>query len=376
MPVIVPFFESRGLSMQQIFLLQAVFAVVVLVMEVPSGYAADILGRRITLLVGSVFIALGHTMLLFADGFGGLAVFELCLGIGVSLVSGTDLAILYDSEQALGDDAGRRQELVGRLFTMHTASEALAGVLCSVLLLWSMQAAVYAQVVVGWIPLIIALNIVEPPGERMDSTSHMANMRMILVHLLRSGPVLRLTFMALSIWSLTTFYAVWLLQKLWQEQGVELSQFGYLWAIYMLVSAASGRLALQAEDRFGATTLLAFVGVLPVVGYAGLAMFGAVGGFVAALTFFVARGLGLVVLRDAFNKRLAGRYRATANSLASFGFRAAFAVTGPFVGWVLDLWGMSVTLSMLAVVSLAIFAALLLPLTLAVRTAAAEPAVS
>ncbi len=97
------------------------------------------------------------------------------------------------------------------------------------------------------------------------------------------------------------------------------------------------------------------------------------------MTFFVARGLGLVVLRDAFNKRLPGRFRATANSLASFGFRAAFAVTGPFVGWALDLWGMDVTLALLAVVSLVIFATLLLPLTLAVRTAATdavEPAAS
>jgi MFS family permease len=145
MPVVVPFFESRGLTMQQIFLLQAVFAVVVLVMEIPSGYAADILGRRITLLVGSVFIALGHSMLLFADGFGGLALFEMFLGIGSSLVSGTDLAILSDSDAALGHDAvvagtGRR------LFTMHTASEALAGVLCSVLLIWSLDTAVYVQV--------------------------------------------------------------------------------------------------------------------------------------------------------------------------------------------------------------------------------------
>ncbi|HEY6599684.1 MAG TPA: MFS transporter, partial [Pseudomonadales bacterium] len=219
MPVIVPFFESRGLTMQQIFLLQAVFAVVVLVMEVPSGYAADILGRRVTLLVGSVFIALGHSMLLFADGFAGLVVFEACLGIGISLVSGTDLAILYDSEAALGHDAGKRQELVGRLFTMHTAGEALAGVLCSVLLIASLDLAVYVQVFVGWIPLLIALTLVEPPGERMDATNHFANMREIFEHLLRSGAVLRLTFMALAIWSLTTFYAVWLLQKLWQQQG-------------------------------------------------------------------------------------------------------------------------------------------------------------
>jgi hypothetical protein len=191
-----------------------------------------------------------------------------------------------------------------------------------------------------------------------------------VTHLLRSGPVLRLTFLALTIWSLTTFFAVWLLQKLWQEQGVNLAHFGYLWAIYMLVSAASGRLALSAERKFGATATLVVVGLLPAFGYLGLAGFGVAGGLVAALTFFVARGLGLVVLRDAFNRRLPGRFRATANSLASFGFRAVFAVTGPFVGWALDLWGMQVTLWMLAAVALLIFAALLLPLTLAVRTAA------
>jgi MFS family permease len=370
MPVAVPFFESRGLSMQQIFLLQGLFAVVVLVMEIPSGYVADLLGRRLTLITGSVFLGLGHAMLLFAHGFAGLALFELGLGIGSSLVSGTDLAILYDSEQALGDAADRRQQLVGRLFTMHTASEALAGLLCSALMLWSLELTVYVQVVVGWIPLMIAVGLVEPPGERLDGTDHVANMRMITAHLLKSGPVLRLTFLALTIWSLTTFYAVWLLQKLWQEQGVSLANFGYLWAIYMLVSAGAGRVALSAERRFGATTLLAFAGLLPAFGYLGLATFGVAGGFLAALAFFVARGLGLVVLRDAFNRRLPGQFRATANSLASFGFRAAFAITGPFVGWVLDLWGMQAALLLLAGVVVLIFVALLLPLTLAVRTAA------
>ena len=201
------------------------FAVVVLLMEIPSGYVADLLGRRLTLITGSVFIGLGHTMLLFAHDFVGLALFELGLGIGVSLVSGTDHAILYDTEQALGDAADRRQQLVGRLFTMQTASEALAALLCSALVLWSLELTVYVQVVVGWLPLLIAVSLVEPPGERLDGTDHIGNMRMIVRHLLKSGPVLRLTFLALTIWSLTTFYAVWLLQKLWQEQ-VSLANFG------------------------------------------------------------------------------------------------------------------------------------------------------
>lgn len=370
MPVAVPFFESRGLSMQEIFLLQALFAMVVVAMEIPSGYVADLLGRRRTLVVGSVFIGVGHSLLLVADGFPSLALFELSLGIGVSLVSGADLAILYDSEQALGESVGARSEIVGRLFTMQTASEAIAGLVCSVVLLKSLDAAVWVQAAVGWLPLALALSLVEPPGERLDADDHLGNMRAIVAHLTRSGTVLRLTFLALTVWSLTTFFAVWLLQRLWQEQGIDLAHFGYLWAIYMLVAAAAGRIALRVERRLGATAVLAFAGLLPAFGYLGLATLPVVGGLFAALTFFVARGLGIVVLRDAFNRRLPGRFRATANSLVSFGFRLASAATGPFVGWALDLWGMYAALLMLAAVALLVFAVLIVPLIAAVRSAA------
>jgi MFS family permease len=369
MPVIVPFFESRGLDMQDIFVLQALFALVVLVMEVPSGYLADLLGRKHTMVVGASFLAAGQTMLLFADGFWGLAVFEIALGIGMSLVSGADIALVYDSEQALGRDPARQQRIVGRLYGIHTGGEAVASALASVLLLWSMQATVVAQVIVGWIPLLVALTLTEPPGERLAKGDHWGNLKAITRHLVRNGAVLRLTFIALSVWSLTTFYAVWLLQKLWQAQGIDLAHFGYLWAGYMLVAAVAGQLADRVERRVGTTTLLVAIGVLPVAGYLGLAFAGVAGGLVAALTFFVARGLGLVVLRNAFNSRVPSRFRATANSLASFGFRGSFVITGPVVGWAFDLWGMRTTLELLALGSAVIVVAILLPLILAVRAA-------
>jgi MFS family permease len=369
MPVIVPFFESRGLDMRDIFALQALFALVVLVMEAPSGYVADLLGRKRTLVLGAVFLAAGHTILLFAQGFWGLAVFEIALGVGVSLVSGADLALVYDSELALGDDPARQQKIVGRMYSVHTAGEAIASLLASVLLLVSMQATIVAQVIVGWIPLLVALTLVEPPGERLPKGDHWGNLKAITAHLVRNGAVLRLTFVALSVWSLTTFYAVWLLQKLWQSQGIELAHFGYLWAAYMLVAAVAGQLADRVERWLGSTTLLVVIAVLPVVGYIGLGSPSVIVGLVAATTFFVARGLGLVVLRNAFNNRVPSRFRATANSLASLGFRGSFVVTGPFVGWIFDLWGMGTTLALLAVGSLVIALGVLLPLVLAVRRA-------
>jgi predicted MFS family arabinose efflux permease len=372
MPVIVPFFESRGLDMQDIFVLQALFALVVLVMEVPSGYLADLLGRKQTMVIGAACLAAGHTMLLFADGFWGLAVFEVALGVGVSLVSGADIALVYDSE-ALGEDPARRQRIVSRLYGVHTVGEALASVLASVLILWSMEATVVAQVIVGWVPLVVALTLREPPGERLARGDHWGNLKAITAHLVRNGAVLRLTFIALSVWSLTTFYAVWLLQKLWQTHGIGLAWFGWLWAGYLLVAAAAGQFADRVERWMGSTALLVVIGLLPIAGYLGLAGFGVAGGLVAALGFFVARGLGLVVLRNAFNARVPGRFRATANSLASFGFRGSFVITGPVVGWVLDAWGMGTTLVLLAIGSTAIVVGILLPLILAVRASRPAP---
>lgn len=42
MPVIVVFFQSRGLSVQEIMMLQAIFSIVIVVCEVPSGYLSDV----------------------------------------------------------------------------------------------------------------------------------------------------------------------------------------------------------------------------------------------------------------------------------------------------------------------------------------------
>lgn len=368
MPVAVPFFQSKGLSMQEVFSLQALFALMVLVTEVPSGYVADLFGRRQTLLIGAAFCGLGHSLLLLADGFWGLAMFEAALAIGHSLVSGADIALLYDTELALGRGEEEQRQVVGKLYSVRTVSEGVAGLACSVLLLWSMDLAVAVQAVLGWLPLLVTFALVEPPGVRLSDLGHRANMARICRYLMTHSRVLRLAFLALCVWSLTTFYAVWLLQKIWQEQGLGLTHFGYLWAALSLVAAVAGRWAHKAEAAMGSTGLLLFIGLAPAVGYLGLDSFGIVGGFVASTTFWMSRGLGLVVLRDALNRRIPSEFRATANSLASFGFRGAFVITGPFVGYVFDLWGMSVTLVLLAAVTVVIFFGLIVPLVLAVRT--------
>ncbi|MDE0693056.1 MAG: MFS transporter [Gammaproteobacteria bacterium] len=407
MPVIVIFFESRGLALSDVLLLQAWFAVLVGALEVPSGYVADLLGRRGTMIVGGLFLGIGHTWLVFAHGFWPLAAFEASLAVAFSLISGADLALLYDTELALAESGEHEQkrrgaspepaqprrastapsprsqalpptggppQAVRRLFFARNLSEALAAVLCSVLLLVvSMDGIAIAQAICGWLPFLLAFGLVEPPRKRLDTRSHGRNAVLILRALVLDNRILRLTFLALSIWSLTTMYAVWLLQAHWRSQGVELAHFGYIWGALTLLSAVAGRYAASLENRLGTVAMLAFIGIGPVLGYIALGLTGMVAGVGLSSLFFLCRGFGLVILRDALNRRIGSEIRATANSLASFGFRTAFAITAPLVGGALDLWGLDTTLLLLAAASAGIFLSLILPLILAAGRSGAEP---
>ena len=44
MPIVVPFYKDNGLGMKDVMLLQGVYSVTIVVLEIPSGYFADVLG--------------------------------------------------------------------------------------------------------------------------------------------------------------------------------------------------------------------------------------------------------------------------------------------------------------------------------------------
>lgn len=93
-PVFVPLLQGYGLSMNQVLQTQALFALTIALCEVPSGYIADLSGRRPAILFGSALNALGFFSLLWADSFYDFLIYEALLGVGFSLISGADLALV------------------------------------------------------------------------------------------------------------------------------------------------------------------------------------------------------------------------------------------------------------------------------------------
>ena len=93
----VALLAARGFSLWEIGLAESVFHVVSLLCEVPSGMAADLLGRRKTLLSGGVLTVTCNLLMAFAPNL-----FTICFAMGLNalamtMFSGTTTALLYDS---------------------------------------------------------------------------------------------------------------------------------------------------------------------------------------------------------------------------------------------------------------------------------------
>lgn len=98
----VALLAARGFSLWEIGLAESVFHVVSLLCEVPSGMAADLLGRKKTLVSGGVCMVLQSLLMAFASDL-----FTICLAMGLNalamtMFSGTFTALVYDSLKTEG----------------------------------------------------------------------------------------------------------------------------------------------------------------------------------------------------------------------------------------------------------------------------------
>ena len=102
-PVLAVLFLDLGLSATQYTLLNFVWAIVIVVAEVPSGALADRIGRRPLIVASAVCMVLEMSLLLAAPVNGGLVLLLFCLanrmfsGLAEALASGADESLAYES---------------------------------------------------------------------------------------------------------------------------------------------------------------------------------------------------------------------------------------------------------------------------------------
>lgn len=127
----VALLAARGFSLWEIGFAESVFHIVSLLCEVPSGMAADLLGRKKTLVVGGVCVVLYNLLMAFAPNL-----FFICVAMGLyalanAMFTGTFSALTYDSLKQCGktDDYLKVSANCSQITLLATAIGSLASTL-------------------------------------------------------------------------------------------------------------------------------------------------------------------------------------------------------------------------------------------------------
>lgn len=95
---------ARGYSLWQIGIAEGVYHVVSLLCEIPSGMAADLIGRRRSLMAAGACGVVSALLMAYSGSFMGICLSMAFSALACSFISGSDEALLYDSLLQAGEE--------------------------------------------------------------------------------------------------------------------------------------------------------------------------------------------------------------------------------------------------------------------------------
>ncbi len=348
-PIITLFWKDQiGMSLTDIMTLQAIFGLSVVLLEFPSGYLADRVGYRRSLLVGTSFLMAGWLLYTRAESFWAVAVAETILGAASAFMSGADRALLWVSLEG----ASRTPQYTrwdGRIRAVSQSAEAMSAAAGGWLYAAGPRWPFWLQVPAAALALSTAALLREAPRPRtVGGRSHTERAVHVIGITLWHHRRLRAA-MALSVaLGLSTFVVIWLIQPYMQSRSIPTAWFGLLWACAHVWLAGVSLVSARVVGALGVRHILLGCCLLVPVGYAGLSLSHAAWGIVFYLCFMTIRGLQGPILATVMQHDAPPEDRASVLSIATLLFRLSFVVAGPPIGALVDRLGMETALGALA----------------------------
>ncbi len=338
MPIIVLFFYENGLNQTQIMILQSIFSIGVVIFEIPSGYFSDVIGRKRTLVIGSVISTIAFAIYAFSSGFWGFLVAELVLGLGASFISGTDSAMIYDSLI----ESGREKDyakIEGRRTSAANFSETTASIIGGVLATISLRFPFYVELAVMSLTIPLAMSLVEPERHKFDNTlGSFRGILSIVRFAIHDHAQVKWLIVYSSVIGSSTLTMVWFIQPYLEVVGLPVAYFGIVWAALNFSVGVFSIIAYRIERVLGQSKTLLMLLPLSVVGYILSAYTQTLWVIAIFFIFYFVRGIHGPMLKEYVNRLISSDKRATVLSVKNMFGRLLFTIVGPFVGWMKDAW--------------------------------------
>ncbi|MDE7201830.1 MAG: MFS transporter [Lachnospiraceae bacterium] len=333
-----------GLNLAQIGLVEGIYHATSIVFEIPSGAVADLLGRKKSMILSRVCIAISCVIMLFARSFWFFALSFVIQALGNNLNSGSEEALVYDSMKYAGQEE-HYMRVCGRLNMIIEVSQGIATVAGGILAEFSYFWCYSACVVIVVLALIPVIWMVEAPYA--DTENSLKSVREVVTfHFKTCYEVLRSDRRILDIivYYSAVFAAETVLffysQQYFYELGYNKIQISLIMLVVGGVSCAGAVMSERIYQKFGKKTAL--IGTLVIaasfLGY----------GFqniMIAIAALVMAGFSNSVLypvqSELLNSLIPSAQRATLISVNSMFFSIGMILLFPLAGVLADRWGLT-----------------------------------
>ena len=343
----VALLAARGFSLWEIGFAEGVFHIVSLLCEVPSGMAADLLGRKKILVFGGMCVVLYNLLMTIAPNL-----FFICLAMGLNafastMFSGTFSALTYDSLKQCGrtDDYLKVSATCSQITNLTTALGSLASTLEHFLRFSGFYLLSAALEAVGTAAsaLLTEPIVTETQASREKQSLHQLPGQLVRLakdsaRALRSTPLAARLIVSSAVISVPTY----LTKMFVQQRLIELGWPTALLFLPLLLSGLASVLGTEVGRRVRPCSLRRFYAVCALLCGGGCVLVGAAPALGCIAGCMLVQGaLEVWLLHEdrLLNDAIPSDQRATIISVDSMAYSLLMIPASPLVGAVGDVFG-------------------------------------
>lgn len=344
LPVIVLFWQQNGLSMTQIMLLQSIFAFSVVALEIPTGYLADLWGRKQVLIISGLLFSVGYTAYFFSSSFWQFALAEVGFALAISGISGCDSALLYDSLVEIKEE-GRFKKIWGQALFFNMLFISFSNIVGGFVGKVDYRLTLLISIPVAFAVALVSLSFTEPIRHKLVvEKGYIQELFRVVILALWKNKKLKWLILYASIIYAFNQAALWFYQPYFSLTGLDVVYFGVVFASFQIVAAFSSKYAHKVEEKLGEKSSFVLLGVLVTGSFLLMSQFIFLFSFTFAFLQQFVRGFFKVVINDYVQKLTTSNVRATVISIQNMFASLLYALIIPFLGYAADVLSLAQSL--------------------------------
>ncbi|MEH7180393.1 MFS transporter [Neobacillus vireti] len=316
------FWEQRGMTVLMVILCEIIYAVSIVIFEIPTGVFADRFGRKTLIVFGSVLSMFEFIILLFAFNFWTFALVVFLAGISSACTSGAWNALLYESLLTVKKQKSF-EKIVSRMNSLDFIASLLAALSGSVMAKYlGFEFNYIVSAVSMFLALVLTIQLEEP--QRKSYQKKMGkNEGFFMVYVRKSisfyktnPKVVSIIAHAMGIAACITY-----LDEFWQlylnEIGFSVLFFGLFSACISLARILGNLLAPYLLTYFKVQSIFLFILGITTVCFFMSAIYPGIIGLISIILIFFASGVIDPVVNGYLHHHGNSEIRATIESIQS-----------------------------------------------------------